>query len=81
VRFDVEFWKEVRQRVLTGQLSSRAAIKEYRLGWQTLKEIFSQAERPGYRLSQPRAKPKLERFLPTTISCCLVDQETLSARM
>jgi hypothetical protein len=29
----MEFWKEDRQRVLTGQLSRRAALKDYRLGW------------------------------------------------
>ena len=57
----MEFWKEVRRRVLTKELSKRAACKKYSLGWRTLKKILAHAEPPGYRCSQPRAKPKMER--------------------
>jgi transposase len=60
----MEFWKEVRQQVLTGQMSQRAALKKYGLGWHTLKKILAHAEPPGYRVSQPRPKRKLEPFLP-----------------
>jgi transposase len=60
----MEFWKEVRQQVLTGQMSRRAALKKYGLGWHTLKKILAHAEPPGYRTSQPRRKRKLEPFLP-----------------
>jgi len=60
----MEFWKEVRQQVLTGQMSQRAALKKYGLGWHTLKKILAHAEPPGYRSSQPRPKRKLEPFLP-----------------
>jgi transposase len=60
----MEFWKEVRQQVLTGQMSQRAALKKYGLGWHTLKKILAHAEPPGYRTSQPRPKRKLEPFLP-----------------
>ena len=64
MRSDMEFWKEVRQQVLTGQMSQRAAQKKYGLGWHTLKKILAHAEPPGYRASQPRPKRKLEPFLP-----------------
>jgi transposase len=60
----MEFWKDVRRQVLTGELSQRAAMKQYGLGWHTLKKILTHDEPPGYRLSQPRKKRILEPFLP-----------------
>lgn len=60
----MEFWKEVRRRVLTKELSKRRACDEYGLGWQTLKKILTHDEPPGYRRSRPRAKPKIDAFLP-----------------
>lgn len=64
MRSDMEFWKEVRRQVLTGELSQRAACEKYHLGWHTLKKILAHAEPPGYRQTQPRPKRKLEPFLP-----------------
>jgi len=61
---DMEFWTEVRRRVLTEELSKRAACREYELSWHTLKKILAHQEPPGYRRKQPRRKPKLEPFLP-----------------
>jgi transposase len=60
----MEFWKEVRQQVLTGQMSQRAALKKYGLGWHTLKKILAHTEPPGYQQSKTRPKRKLEPFLP-----------------
>jgi transposase len=64
VRSDMEVWTEVRRRVLTGQLSQRAACREYSLGWWTLKKILTHDQPPGYRRKEPKAKPKLSAFLP-----------------
>ena len=64
MRTDMEFWTEVRRRVLTRELSQRQACKEYSLGWHTLKKILAHAEPPGYYQSQPRQKRKLAPFLP-----------------
>jgi transposase len=50
--------------VLTGQLSQRAACREYALGWWTLKKILAHDQPPGYRRKEPKAKPKLSAFLP-----------------
>ncbi len=61
---DMEFWTEVRRRVLTDELSKRAACREYELSWYTLAKILAHEEPPGYRKKQPRKKPKLEEFLP-----------------
>ena len=60
----MEFWKEVRRRVLTNELSKRGDFEKYGLGWHTLKKILRHDEPPGYRKSQPRAKPKIDKFLP-----------------
>jgi transposase len=60
----MEFWRDVRRQVLTGELSRRAACRKYGLGWHTLKKILAHEEPPGYRQSEPRPKRKLEPFLP-----------------
>lgn len=60
----MKFWTEVRRRVLTQELSKRAACAEYNLSWHTLAKMLDHAEPPGYRQSRPRKKPKLEPFLP-----------------
>ena len=72
MRSDMEFWKEVRRLVLTNELSKRGACEKYGLGWHTLKKILAHDEPPGYRKSQPRAKPKIDKFLPV-IHQILVD--------
>lgn len=61
---DMELWSEIRRRVLTKELSKRAACREYELGWWTLAKILEHAEPPGYRREKPRQRPKLEAFLP-----------------
>lgn len=60
----MEQWTEVRRRVLTGELSKRAACREYQLSWHTLAKMLAHAAPLGYRQKQPRKKPKLESFLP-----------------
>ena len=45
----MEFWTDVRRRVLTGQLSKRAACPAYELSWNTLQKILTHDEPPGYR--------------------------------
>jgi hypothetical protein len=60
---DMEFWTEVRRRVLTDELSKRAACREYELSWHTLAKILVHDETPGYCKTQPRKKPKLAAFL------------------
>ena len=59
----MEMWAEIRRRVLTGEISKRAACQEYQIHWQTLQKILSHSEPPGYRLSQPRSS-KLDEFVP-----------------
>ena len=54
---------EVRRRVLTGELSKRAACREYKIHWQTLKKILSHSEPPGYQKTKPRAS-MVDAFVP-----------------
>jgi transposase len=49
---------------LTGELTKRAACREYDLHWETLEKILAHVEPPGYRRTKPRHKPKIEPFLP-----------------
>ena len=56
---DMEKWTEVRRRVLTGELSKRAACQEYGINWRTLAKMLAHAEPPGYR-----RKAKREHDLP-----------------
>jgi transposase len=59
----MELWAEIRRRVLGGELSKRAACREYDLHWDTLKKILEHVEPPGYRQSVARARPTIEPFL------------------
>src|SRR3954454_2075726 len=59
----MENWAEIRRSVLVHGLSKRAACREYDLHWDTLVEILSHAEPPGYRRTAPRPRPKLDPFL------------------
>ena len=61
---DMDQWVEIRRRVLTKELSKRAACKEYEIEWRTLQRILQHEEPAGYQMKEPRQKPKLERFLP-----------------
>ena len=71
----MEFWKEVRRLVLTNELSKRGACAKYGLGWLTLKKILAHDEPPGYRKSQPRAKPKIDKFLPVIHQILIDDRQ------
>lgn len=57
-------WTEIRRRVLTGELSKRAACREYGLSWHTLEKMLTHAEPPGYRMREARRKPRLDPYLP-----------------
>lgn len=60
----MHLWTEIRRLALTKQKSKRAICQEYELHWKTLQKILNHEEPPGYRQRRPRAKPKLDRFLP-----------------
>jgi len=60
----MKFWTEIRRRVLTDEISKRQACREYDIHWNTLKKILTHPDPPGYQMSKPRPKGKLDDFLP-----------------
>ena len=60
----MENWAELRRRVLVDGLSGRAACREYKIHWKTLKKILDNSEPPGYRRTKPRRPSILEPLLP-----------------
>ena len=43
---DMDNWAEIRRRVLADGLSGRAACREYKIHWKTLKKILDNPEPP-----------------------------------
>ena len=60
---DMQKWAEIRRRVLTGEISKRAACREYDIHWDTLEKILTHSEPPGYRSAKLRGS-KVDPFLP-----------------
>ena len=58
----MEKWAEIRRRVLSGEISKRAACVQYEIHWDTLKKILTHTEPPGYRQTKQR-ESKLDPFL------------------
>jgi transposase len=61
---DMENWAEIRRRVLADGLSGRAACREYKIHWKTLKKVLDNPEPPGYRRTKPRRPSILDPLLP-----------------
>ena len=38
-------------------------LRNERIGWETLKKILTHTSPPGYRLKEPRPKPKIDAYL------------------
>ena len=64
MRSEMQEWKEIRQAVLVNGMSQREAKRKFGLGWETLKKILANAERPGYRQKAARPKRVLAPVLP-----------------
>jgi transposase len=61
---DMDNWAEIRRRVLADGLSGRAACREYKIHWKTLRKILDNPEPPGHRRTKPRRPSVLEPLLP-----------------
>ena len=57
----MEKWAEIRRRVLSREISKRAACAEYGIHWDTLKKVLTHTEPPGYRQAV-RRESKLDQF-------------------
>jgi len=59
----MEWWTDIRRRVLVGGESKRQIIKETGIHWETLQKVLTHSEPPGYRLKFPRNKPKIGPYM------------------
>ena len=60
---DMEWWTKVRLEVSRDGKKKREVLRDERIGWETLKKILANPEPPGYRLKEPRPKPKIGAYL------------------
>jgi transposase len=60
---EMEWWTEIRLEVLRGEKSKRGVLRDEGIHWETLKKILEYSEPPGYRLREPRSKPKIGPYL------------------
>lgn len=58
----MEDWTKIRRQVLVEGVSKRKVLRETGLHWQTLEKMLTHSSPPGYRLSEPRAEPKIGQF-------------------
>ncbi|MDP6523805.1 MAG: IS21 family transposase, partial [Kiritimatiellia bacterium] len=59
---EMEWWTDIRKRVLVDGEKKRAVLRETGLHWQTLEKILENSTPPGYRLSKARPEPKIGPF-------------------
>ena len=56
-------WAEIRRRVLVDGVSKRQILRETGMHWKTLEKILRHSQPPGFRLREPRPRPKLGPYL------------------
>ena len=59
----MEWWTKIRLEVSREESSKREILRREGIGWDTLKKILAHPEPPGYRLQEPRPKPKMGPYL------------------
>ena len=59
----MDWWTKIRLEVLRGERSKREVLRREGIHWETLKKILEYSEPPGYRLKEPRPKPKIGPYL------------------
>lgn len=60
---DMDWWTHIRLEVLREETSKRAVLRREGIHWETLKKILQHSEPPGYRMIDPRPKPKIGPYL------------------
>jgi len=69
----MEWWAEIRCRVLAEGVSRRQILRETGIHWKTLEKILRNEEPPGYRQKKPRKRPRIGPFLPRI--CQIIDED------
>ena len=60
---DMEWWTEIRRKVVVEGVSKRAIVREYGIHWDTLEKVLTHSSPPGYRMKGERPKPKIGPYL------------------
>ena len=68
-------WTEIRRKVLVEGVSKRSIRRDYKIGSEVLDKILINPEPPGYRMAEPRPKPKLGKFLDVIDEILEADKE------
>jgi transposase len=58
----MEWWTKIRLEVLRGERSKREVLRREKIHWETLQKVLKYSEPPGYRLKEPRPKPKIGAY-------------------
>jgi len=72
---EMEWWRRIRLEVLRGEVSKREVLRRERIHWETLKKIEQYSEPPGYRIREPRPKPKIGPYLERIAQIIESDKE------
>ena len=59
----MEWWTEIRRKVLAEGVSKRAVQREHGIHWETLQKVLTHSSPPGYRMKKERPKPKIGPYL------------------
>ena len=59
----MDWWTKIRLEVSRGERKKREILRREGISWETLKKILAHPEPPGYRLKEPRPKPKIGPYL------------------
>jgi hypothetical protein len=59
----MDWWTKIRLEVSREESSKREILRREGIGWDTSKKILKHSEPPGYRLKEPRPKPKIGPYL------------------
>ena len=60
---DMKQWTDIRVKVLRDGVSKREILRQTGMHWKTLEKMLQNDEPPGYRMKNPRGKPKSGPFL------------------
>ena len=59
----MQWWTDIRRKVLVEGVSKRQVKAEYSIHTKTLERVLANPQPPGYRMKQPRPKPKIGPFM------------------
>ena len=72
---DMQWWEDIRSRVLRHGVSKRQIMRETGIHWTTLKKILTHPEPPEYGRDPERPKPKLGPYLPRIQQILIDDRD------